>query len=170
MDFSAYLQRLYDYNYWANHRILKTAEALTDEQRDRVQGHSWGSVHAVLLHVMNAEWIWLSRWKGESPSEFPTAQDYPTVPALKKRWADLEAEMRAFVAEQTDQSLQREVVYTNMAGKTYRLILWQMMVHVPNHGTHHRGELAAMFAALQVSHPEDDWLHYFLELSAQRSA
>jgi uncharacterized damage-inducible protein DinB len=59
MNLPAYLQQLYNYNYWANGRLLDAAEALTEDQLYRQQGHSWGSIHGVLLHMMNAEWIWL---------------------------------------------------------------------------------------------------------------
>jgi len=168
MDLPEYLQQLYDYHYWANHRILTAAEGLTEEQLHRQQGHSWGNIHGVLLHMMNAEWIWLQRWKGESPKAFFGPEDFPTLAALRERWDELEAEMRAFVADQTPQSLEREVTYTTTLGKTYCLLLWQMMVHVPNHGTHHRGELAAMFASMDALHPEEEVIHYALEKSGQR--
>jgi uncharacterized damage-inducible protein DinB len=118
--------------------------------------------------MLNAEWIWLRRWHSESPTAFPSPADFPTLAAIRERWANLEPEMRAFVAAQTPHSLQGEVTYTTTIGATYRLILWQMMVHVPNHGTHHRGELAAMFTAMDAPHPEEDWAHYFLEQSGQR--
>jgi hypothetical protein len=48
------------------------------------------------------------------------------------------------------------------------LFLWQMMAHVPNHNTHHRSELAAMFATMDVPHPEDETVQYFLIKSGQR--
>ncbi len=168
MDVSHYLQLLYDYHYWANNRILIAAAGLTAEQLHNQQGHSWGSIHGILLHMLNAEWIWLRRWHGQSPSAFPSPTDFPTLDAIRDRWAALEPEMRSFVAAQTPHSLQGEVRYTTTLGATYRLSLWQMMVHVPNHGTHHRGELAAMFTALDAAHPEEDWVHYFLEQSGQR--
>ena len=54
MQLKQYLEYLYDYNYWANKRYLKVAENLTDEQLFRKQGHSWDSVHAVLVHMMSS--------------------------------------------------------------------------------------------------------------------
>ena len=118
--------------------------------------------------MMNAEWIWLRRWQGQSPGAFHEAADFPTLGALRQYWAGLEEEMRAFVAAQTEKSLEREIAYTNTLGQKYHLPLWQMMVHVPNHNTHHRGELAVMFAAINAPHPEDEWNHYFLIKSGQR--
>jgi uncharacterized damage-inducible protein DinB len=168
MDFPDYLHQLYDYHYWANHRLLEAAAQLTDEQLHRDQGHSWGSVYGIVLHMLNAEWIWLRRWQGESPPTVHPREDLPTLAALRAYWATHETDMRAFVAAQTSASLAREVVYTNTQGKIYRLVLWQMMAHVPNHGSHHRGELAAIFALMDAPHPEDEWSYYFLEKSGQR--
>jgi uncharacterized damage-inducible protein DinB len=169
MELVEYLANLYDYSYWANQRVLAAAESLTGAELTQAQGHSWGTIQGTLLHMMNAEWIWLSRWHGESPKGFFDPAEFPTLAPIKHRWAELESEMRRFVAQQTNATLTEEIVYTNTKGKTYRLPLWQMMVHVANHGTHHRGELAAMFATLNAPHPEDDWLQYWLEISGQAS-
>ena len=163
MDLPEYLRQLYDYHYWANHRMLTTAEQLTAEQLHQQQGQSWGSVHGTLLHMMNAEWIWLWRWNGESPHAFLSPDDYPNQAVLRARWDNLESEMLAFVAAQTQASLERVLTYTTTAGQARSLILWQAMAHVPNHGTHHRAELAAMLAFMNVPHPENDLNRYFLE-------
>ena len=81
---------------------------------------------------------------------------------------DVEKNMRGFIAEQTEESLQRSVTYTNPKGETFTLPLWQMMVQPPNHNTHHRGELAAMFALMNIAHPEEEIVQYFLVKSGQR--
>jgi len=163
-----YMAELYRYNDWANQRILAVAAELSKEQLFHDHGNSWGSIFGVLFHILNAEWIWLRRWQGESPTSFSGVEQFPTFDLLKARWTEIETEMRAFVGVQTTESLQEEIEYTTTKGEVFRLRLWQMMAHVVNHGAHHRGELAAMFATLGVPHPEDDWLHYFLIESGQR--
>ena len=167
MQFPEYFTQLFDYNYWANRRVLDAAAGLTHEELFKQNGHSWGSVHDLLVHIMSAEWIWLRRWQGESPKAVLSPDDYPTIDSLRARWGGLEAELRAFVAGQSDESLGRLVTYTNTKGKMFTLPLWQLMAHLVNHGTHHRGELAAMFALLNAPHPEDDWYLYFLSKSGQ---
>jgi uncharacterized damage-inducible protein DinB len=170
MHLKEYLQHLYNFNYWANQRYIKAAEGLTGEQLLHKQGHSWDSVYRVLLHMMSSEWMWLERWNGASPMNFLEPKDFPTLADIKKYWSELEPRMRAFVDAQTDDSLQKESSYTNTQGQTYHLPLWQMMVHVPNHNTHHRGELAAMFAIMDAPHPEDEAVQYFLDASGQKKA
>lgn len=167
MQLKSYLEHLYDYNYWANKRYLGVAETLTGEQLFRKQGHSWDSVHATLVHMMSSERMWQQRWRGEK-AEILNAKDFPDVKAIREYWVDVEKNMRAFIAEQTEQSLLRDVTYTNPKGETFTLPLWQMMVQPPNHNTHHRGELAAMCALMNVPHPEEEIIQYFLDKSGQK--
>jgi len=167
MQLSEYLQQLYDYNYWANKRYLAVAETLTEEQLFRKQGHSWDSVQAVLVHMMSSERMWPQRWRGEKGS-FLDPQDFPTIASVREYWADVEKNMRGFIAEQTEESLLRDITYTNPKGETFTLPLWQMVIQPPNHNTHHRGELAAMFALMNVPHPEEEIVQYFLIKRGQR--
>ena len=82
MELKAYLETLYDYNYWANKRYLAVAETLTEEQFHREQGHSWDSIYRVLLHMMSSEWMWLERWNGRSPQVLLEPEDFPTFASI----------------------------------------------------------------------------------------
>jgi uncharacterized damage-inducible protein DinB len=164
----AYLLQLYEYHYWANRQFMDTAAGLNSEQLFQPQGHSWGSLFGVLLHMTHAEWIWLMRWKGISPAALPAQDQFPDLSSVRTRWNGLETEIMDFIRSLNSARLQQEIAYTNTSGNYYRLPLWQLMVHVPNHATHHRGELAAMFALMDIPHPEDDWLYYFLSTTGQR--
>jgi uncharacterized damage-inducible protein DinB len=168
MQLKQYLEHLYDYNYWANKRYLAVAETLAEEQFFRRQGHSWDSVHAVLLHMMNSENWWLQRWNGEITRPAFTRDEFPTLASIRKHWQELEARIRAYVKSQTDDGLGRMVTYKNPVGEILSVPLWNMMVHLPNHNTHHRGELAAMFALMNVPHPEEEVIQYFLDKSGQK--
>jgi uncharacterized damage-inducible protein DinB len=168
MNTKEYVQQLYDYSYWANRRYFAVAEGLTDEQLHRMQGHSWGDVHAVLVHMLSSEWVWLQRWNGGSPKGHLNKDDFPTLDSVKARWDQQEAEMRAFISAQTDESLEAVITYANFSGETFHAPVWQMLMHVANHETHHRGELAAMFALMDVPHPEEEVIQYFLNLSGQK--
>jgi uncharacterized damage-inducible protein DinB len=167
MELKSHLEPLYDYNYWANKRYLAVAESLTEEQLFRKQGHSWDSVRAVFVHMMSSERMWPQRWRGEMGT-FLDPKDFPDVASIREYWMDVEKNMRAFIVEQTEQSLLQEITYTNPKGETFTLPLWQMMVQPPNHNTHHRGELAAMFALMNIPHPEEEIVQYFLIKSGQR--
>jgi len=167
MQFKDYLQHLYEYNYWANKRYLTVAETLSNEQLFRKQGHSWDSVHAVFVHMMSSERMWQQRWHGEK-GEFLDPKDFASVASIRGFWVDVENSMRGFLADQTEESVQHAVTYTNPKGEMFTLPLWQMIVQPPNHNTHHRGELAAMFALMNIPHPEEEVVQYYLIQSGQR--
>jgi len=169
MNLKDYLIELYEYNYWANKRYLAVADTLTEEQLFRQQGHSWDSVHALFVHMMSSERMWPQRWRGE-PGAILNAKDFPSIATIREYWVDVKQNMRGFIAEQTEQSLQNKITYTNPKGETFTLPLWQMVVQPPNHNTHHRGELAAMFALMNIPHPEDEIVQYFLIKSGQKKA
>ena len=106
MELKRYLENLYDYNYWANHRYLAVVETLTEEQFFRKQGHSWDSVQAVLVHMLSSERMWPQRWRGEK-AVFLDPKDFPTIASVRGYWVEVEKNMRLFLAEQTEQSLLR---------------------------------------------------------------
>ena len=167
MDLKNYLVELYEYNYWANKRYLAVAETLSEEQLFRKQGHSWDSVHAIFVHIMSSERMWQQRWHGES-GVFLDSKDFPTAASIREYWVDVENNMRNFIAAQTEPSLLSNVTYTNPKGETFTLPLWQMVIQPPNHNTHHRGELAAMFALMNIPHPEEEVVQYYLIKSGQK--
>jgi uncharacterized damage-inducible protein DinB len=111
--------------------------------------------------------MWPQRWRGEKGT-FLDPKDFSDAASIRDYWVEIEKNMRAFVAEQTEQSLLRDITYTNPKGEVFTLPLWQMVVQPPNHNTHHRGELAAMFALMNIPHPEEEIVQYFLVKSGQR--
>jgi len=169
MDLKVYLIELYEYNYWANKHYLAVAETLTEEQLFRKQGHSWDSVHAIFVHIMSSERMWQQRWQGEKGT-FLDPKEFSTAASIREYWIEVEQNMRGFIAEQTESSLMHNITYTNPKGQNFTLPLWQMVIQPPNHNTHHRGELAAMFALMNIPHPEEEVVQYYLIKSGQRKA
>jgi uncharacterized damage-inducible protein DinB len=168
MEMKTYLKQMYDYTYWANKRYVAVAEGLSEEQLHRKQGHSWDSVHGVLLHMLSSETRWLMRWGGEAPRGHLAPEDFPTLARVTEKWASVEKELRDFLEAQTEESLEEVRPYINFQGERFQLPLWQMMAHIINHETHHRGELAAMFALMNVPHAEEEVVQYFLHTSGQK--
>lgn len=156
---------LYEYACWANARVLTAAEALADEDWRRPLGHSFGSVHGTMVHVLSSEILWLARWQGQSPSGRAVDTDrLPTVAALRAHWATTSRAMRAFVANVTEDRWQQEIRYTTLDGRPVGYPLWQMYLQVINHGTHHRAEAATMLTDLGVPPEPLDMIFFFKEL------
>lgn len=157
-----YFYALYNYNYWANTQILHATERVTIEQFIAPTHHSHGSLRGTLTHTMMAEWIWLSRWQGVSPTAVLDENDFPSLTSLRARWVDEEQKMRMFLGTLHENDLKRIVKYTNTRGKPFARPLWEMLVHVVNHGTQHRAEAAAILTDL--GHSPGDWdFVYFMD-------
>jgi uncharacterized damage-inducible protein DinB len=167
MHLPEYFVQLYEFNNWANQLTLNSAEALSPDRFFQPQGHGWDSVQRTLVHMMNAEWIWLERWQGNSPREWLPFDDFPTVDAIRTHWAGIKNEQQTFVEDLNPKKLQQTLQYTSSRGIEYQAPLWLLLGHLVNHGTHHRSELSAIFTALGVPHRENDLYYYFLIQSGQ---
>jgi uncharacterized damage-inducible protein DinB len=160
------IQQLYAYNRWANRRVLAPAAALSAEERGRDLGSSFPSLQATLAHVLGAEWIWLERWNGRSPSGLPGDWDLSEWPALERRWNEVEAAQARFVAALAEPDLQRAVDYRTTDGTPYVAPLGQLLRHVVNHSTYHRGQVVTMLRQLGAAAPSTDLVLYHREQSA----
>jgi uncharacterized damage-inducible protein DinB len=161
------IRQLFDYNRWANERLLVACEQLTLEQWSRELGQSWGSVHGVLTHMYAAETIWLARWKGTAPKVLGQEVEFSTFADLERAWVQLDLEVGQFVDGLEEKDLWKDVTYTNTKGITYTEPLGPLLFHSLNHCTHHRGELAVMLTSLGIAHPEDEFLVFLREKMAQ---
>ena len=160
---------LFNYHYWRAARMLSACEALTREQWDQPLAPSWGSVHALLVHMVAAEQIWLGRWKGVSAKAMPPAEALPELADVRRAWNQVEAELRAFLDQCNETRLRADITYTNTQGNTYTLPLGGLMLHVVDHATHHRGELVAMLTILDIPHPDDGLVGFLIDRSRRSS-
>lgn len=138
------LQTLLDYNYWARDRVLDAAERLSPEQYTRNLDSSFRSIRDTLVHIYSAEWIWHSRWQGISPTSALAFDDYPDVATLRAAWSDVERKTRLLVAEQGDAGLGNVIEYKLISGRAGATVFWEMVQHVVNHGSYHRGQVTTM--------------------------
>ena len=154
------LERLYDYGYWANKKLLAVVSQLTPEQFSQTVAGSYGSVRNTMVHMLSAEWGWLNRCGGPERGPALKADDYPTVESLINMWAKVEACVRAFLAELKDEELLRKVEYKNPRGETRSMALGELMQHAANHGVHHRGQVALLLRMLGQVPGNVDLLFY----------
>lgn len=159
-----YVLHLVNFHYWARDRVLAAAELLAVEQYGRPMGNSFASIRDTLNHVYHADWIWCERWNGISPTAFPQ-DDIPDVAALRDRWSQLERKVRALLSDTGEAGLNRVIEYRLMSGKAFASPLWQIVAHVVNHGSYHRGQVTTMLRQLGAAPAQGtDMITYFREL------
>lgn len=154
---------LYKYNQWANAKILQAAANVTQEQYLAPASFPHGGLQGTLVHAMFAEWIWRKRWEGTSPTHRLKPEEFPTLEALRTRWAEEEKQLMDFVDRLSDEKLNNTFNYMNTSGKPFTRILWQAMAHLVNHGTQHRTEAAAILTELGHSPGDIDLISFLIE-------
>jgi uncharacterized damage-inducible protein DinB len=141
------LQTLLDYNYWARDRMYAALEPLTPEQATRDLGGSFGSIHDTVAHIYAAELVWFRRWNGESTALL-TGAAFPDLASIHRAWVAHEAAMRAFVTSLGDAGVERVFEFKMFSGQPTASPFWQMLQHVVNHGSYHRGQITTKLRQL----------------------
>jgi uncharacterized damage-inducible protein DinB len=176
------VRTLYAYNLWASRRMFSALEKLSDAQFTAEAQSSFASIRETAFHILAAEWIWLQRWQGASPrasvpnanasgrtwngltpGEKPMYEELASVAALRAFAESLEQKRQAFLDSLEDDRLQRPLSYTDMAGKPFALPLVQLMQHVVNHGTYHRGQVTALLRQVGGETMSLDMSYFFRE-------
>lgn len=158
---------LYAYNRWANGRTLDAAAALADEDYIRDLGSSFPSIRDTLEHILAAEWIWLSRWRGMSPTRLRSDWNPVMHRALRGRWSAFEADQGEFLARLTEERLAGTITYRQLSGEEFADPLWRLMRHVVNHSTYHRGQVTTMLRQLGARAAPTDLVVYHREPAAR---
>ncbi|MSP78825.1 MAG: hypothetical protein EXR67_04650 [Dehalococcoidia bacterium] len=151
----------FDYNYWANRKLLDAAAKLSPVQFTASGPVSFQSVRGSLVHVLGAEWAWRSRVQdGVSPKALLTENELPTLAALRSRWETEETAMRRILATATGGTLATPVQYKTLTQVEQSTPLWQIVLHVVNHGTQFRSEAAVLLSDYGHSPGDLDFITY----------
>jgi len=156
-------RQLFGYDAWANARMFDAAEGLTQEEVEKPIVSSFPSVGATLAHIVYGEWLWFQRWLGASPTSSPAWAGTTILAELEARLAAVEAGRAAFLAGLTDADLAAEVSYRGGDGKAFAHPLGDLMRHVVNHSTYHRGQVVTMLRQLGHTPPSTDFTRYLRE-------
>jgi uncharacterized damage-inducible protein DinB len=160
------VRTLYAYDRWANRQIVEAAQRLTASQLLTPINASLPSVRDTLVHIMDAQQTWITRFQ-ELPPPLPLRpEDFPDLASMLGRWQTIEADIDSFVRTLADDvPLTRVIHYVNARGEPNAYPLWQMMVHLVNHGTQHRSEVAARLTEMGSSPGWLDLLIYVDSIS-----
>jgi uncharacterized damage-inducible protein DinB len=151
--------RMFDaYTRWADTRALDTLALLPADAWLKELGGSFGSIRNTAVHLVSAQAISLSRWRGRPISGMWNPEEILTPSALRARWEEVSRDRGVFLAEQTDATLAQDVKYSTTDGKSYATPLGEFFLHMANHSTYHRGQLAAFLRNVGVKPPSTDFI------------
>ncbi|AHM61485.1 DinB family protein [Flammeovirgaceae bacterium 311] len=151
----AHFLKLLNYNTWANRRFLSSLQENTVVNN---------KVFLLLSHLLTAEEVWLCRVKGLAAPVQRLWEIYPnaTLPLMLE---ENSREWIGYLNNCSDSDLEREIVYQNTKGETFSTRLDDIIMHMINHGSHHRGQIASMLQQEKVQVPASDYIVYVRELN-----
>jgi uncharacterized damage-inducible protein DinB len=145
------------YTRWATSRLLDSARGLSPEELVRDFGTADRSVLGTLTHVFAADRVWLARLDAEPP-EAPEGYD---LERLAGEWSALLGRWQERAAGFTESSLAERISYRDLKGNPWITPVWQIVLHVVNHGTHHRGQVAGFLRTMGKVPPTLDLIAFY---------
>jgi uncharacterized damage-inducible protein DinB len=148
----AYCRLLARYNRWMNQRLYAACAGLDDAQRKQDRGAFFGSIHGTLNHLLVGDTAWMNRFTGQPlgglHARAELHADFRDLRAARER---LDAEILDWAAAIRQSWLEADFTYTSMVdGGSHTRPAWQLVTHLFNHQTHHRGQLTTLLFQLGI--------------------
>ncbi len=152
-------RHFYDYHLAENRKIWDTCiTRLTLEQFTQDAGYSHGPVREQIVHLMSVDEVWFCELRGVDPSEPLPPADFDDRESIRAQWDKVEQAMRTYLAELRDDRLFEKPI--KEPEEDQNLSVWQVLLHVANHGTDHRAQLLRQLNDLGVKTEAQDYIFY----------
>ena len=150
--------QLFEYHHWAGDRAFDAVASLTAAQLDREWGGSFKTPRGLLSHILGAELVWLQRWQGMSPKAIAPFPPSYTGREFANEWRKVKVGQRDVLDEMSQDRLSSDFTYTNLKGETATFNFAEILQHVVNHGTYHRGQITHLLRDLGLEAPSTDYI------------
>lgn len=148
------------FHRWATGQVLEEAMALPAPDLMKDLKSSFPSVYDTVVHLYQSDSVWLARFE-ERPTGTRTDYEAPgCLYDLRSAWMDVLGRLIAFAEGVGEGGWDREISYKTLGGVPYSTPIWQMVLHVVNHGTQHRGQINTMLRQLGVTPRNLDLIAY----------
>lgn len=155
-------RHFYNYHFAENRNIWdRYVTSLSYEHFTQPVDYSHGSVRDQIVHLMSADDTWFSELRGVEPSEPVRPADFDDRESIRAYWDNVEQDMRGYLAELRDDMLFTKPIEEPEEDKD--LIVWQVLLHVVNHGTDHRAQILRLLNDLGVETTFQDYIFYVYE-------
>jgi uncharacterized damage-inducible protein DinB len=149
-----------DYTAWASKRLVDAVAGLLPEELTRDFQTADRSIIGTLAHVYAADRIWLDRVTHAMAAPFITDADR-NLRVLTNEWPALSERWRQWALTLSDEGAAANLTYKDMKANLHTQPLWQIILHVVNHGTHHRGQVSGFLRALGHTPPPLDLVAFY---------
>lgn len=155
------LQQYAAYNIWANQKLFDCINNLSDDQVNREIASSFTSIFKTIQHMWLAEEAWWQRLKLVEQLNLAAEKFEGTLAELLKKYGQQSADWSEWVDNASEIQLTHVFAYQNSKKEQFKQPVYEMLMHVFNHGTYHRGQLVTMLRQLSVDKiPQTDFVVY----------
>ena len=150
-----------DYNNWANKRLIEKLSSLPEEILNKEQKSSFRSIIATILHVYDAETVWMKRLEGISLTEWPSKEFNGSAYEALKLLENSSMVIKDYALTLTNEKLNEDCPFRSLEGKEYTMKVYDIIQHCMNHSTFHRGQIVTMLRNLDITElPSTDYIAY----------
>ena len=151
-----------EYNVWANEEISKVISALSDKQFNSDLPGSFKGIQPTLLHIADAQHIWLERLLGNSLSAWPSKDFNGNRSDVMTLFSGTGSALQAWVLGQNENTFSEEFSFKSLDGTEYSTPISITLMHVFNHSSYHRGQLVNFLRSLGITEiPSTDLIRYY---------
>jgi uncharacterized damage-inducible protein DinB len=151
------LEQYATYNIWANQKLIDLIQVTAEEVLNKEITSSFQTIHSTLLHMWDAESIWWQRMKLQEVVTPPSSSFKGTTTDVATALLHQNKLWETWVKNATLAALDHVFMYQNTRKEQFKQPIFQMLLHVFNHNTYHRGQLVNMFrqAGIEKIPPTD---------------
>lgn len=139
------------YNIWASQQILEVILTLQEEKQKAELPSSFNSLYKTILHMWDAESIWWQRMKLHERIIRPSQDFSGTMQDAATGLLNQSRKWEEWISNASELSIDHVFQYQTFSKQQFKQPTWQMLLHVFNHGTYHRGQLINMLRQLEVN-------------------
>ena len=139
------------YSIWANDTLVERLKKLDDAILHQEVKSSFPSIAKTLLHMWDAEVVWLKRFQGVSLTDWPSKNFNGTTTDLLNGVLKSSRDIQAFVASGGERLVKGTIRYKNLKGNEFEDPVEPILYHIVNHGSYHRGQITTMLRELGVT-------------------
>jgi len=149
------------YHNWANQRLTTALKRLTDDQLDQEVVSSFPSIRQTVYHMWDAESVWKQRIELVEKTQKPAPQFQGTFESACEEWITVSRQLLEMVQQINPVKLSHTVAYYNSQKQYGKLTVIEILMHVFNHATYHRGQLVTLLRQVGVTKiPGTDYNEY----------
>ena len=153
------LSQMAAYNIWANQKLLDIILALPEEKQQHEMPSSFRSLYTTVLHMLSAESVWWQRMRLQERVLPPMEHFKGSMQELSQELLQQNRQWQDWVNNATEPMLDHVFQYYNFQKESFKQPIFQMLLHVFNHGTYHRGQLVNMLRQLGIEKiPQTDFI------------